>query len=276
MRLHLPGFDAPKKETANDSVGDHQANGFVPSWMDELLAEPKSIRKWVSNMLRQNIEKLLSIHSRRLQILQEQEASYGRLATPPHILIDIEEIEADIEQLQVKLKQSETETPIPENATGILPIQVHGFSGEWEVKTYFSRWRDYELEGNNTVSFDGRAFLLLSVDGKKGSGTQTGKLYVSIDDYKETFEIANWIYRATITENGTLHMDVVVLSRTRIEEEGKPREARFREELFGSGKFQLDLDPVPDEPKRLRGIHTYAPGNRVVQKAEEDYKYLGF
>ena len=46
--------------------------------------------------------------------------------------------------------------------------------------------------------------------------------------------------------------------------------------LFGSGKFQLDLEPVPGESKRLKGIHIYKPGNKVIQKAEEDYKYLGF
>ena len=229
-----------------------------------------------------NIEKILINYNRRLQILQEKNALHG-LDTPPHILMEIEDIKDMIEQLQVELKQLEMETSIPEDATlpsladGIPPLQVHGYSGEWEAKTSFSHWRGIELGENDTVYFDGRTFLLFSADGKKGSGTQIGQLYVSTDTYKTTFEIANWVYGATITENGTLHMEVVVLSRKRIVEEGKPRDARFAEDrLFGSGKFQLDLEPVPGESKRLKGLHIYKPGNRVIQKAKEDYKYLGF
>jgi hypothetical protein len=247
------------------------------------LAEINSITKEVSNMSRQdNIENILINYNRRLQILQEQKAFYG-LDARPHILMEIEDLKDIIEQLQVELKQLEMERSIPEDATlpslasKTPPIQVHGYSGEWEAKTSFSRWRGIELGENDTVYFDGRTFLLFSIDGKKGSGTQTGQLYVSTDNYKTTFEIANWVYWATITEIGTLHMDVVVLSRTRIEEEGKPRDARFAEDrLFGSGKFQLDLEPVPGESKRLKGIHIYKPGNKVIQKAEENYKYLGF
>lgn len=192
-----------------------------------------------------------------------------------------------IEALEERIK----ETPIPEEtirkpgsglkrppawADGIPPIQVHGYSGRWEVDNSFSRWRGYELGANDLVYFHGTTFLLLSVNGEKGSGTQTGKLYVSIDNYKAAYEIANWVYRATVTKDGILHMDVKVLSRTRIDEEGVPREARFREELFGSGAFRLDLYPVPGESKRLTGKHTYSVANRVYQEAKEDYEYFGF
>jgi hypothetical protein len=126
------------------------------------------------------------------------------------------------------------------------------------------------------VYFHGTTFLLLSGNGTKGSGTQTGKLYVSIDNYKAVYEIANWVYRTIVTEDGTLQMDVKVLSRTRIEEEGQAPKESFREELFGSGEFNLELKPVPGESKRLHGKHTYKVGNRVYQEAEEDYKYFVF
>lgn len=156
--------------------------------------------------------------------------------------------------------------------------RVHGYSGVWEVENRFSRWKDYELGKNDTVYFHGTTFLLLSADGEKGSGTQTGKLYVSIGNYKATYEIANRVNRANVTEDGTLHMYLGVLSRTRIEEEGEPLEARFREELFGSREFHLELKPKPGESERLKlkGKHTYMVGNNVYQEAEEDYTHLGF
>lgn len=161
----------------------------------------------------------------------------------------------------------------PQNGLDVL--QVHRYSGEWEVENRFSRWKDYELGVHDTVYFHGKAFLLLSVDGKKGFGTQIGKLHISIGNYKATYENTNRINRANVTENGTLHLYVEVLSRIHIEEEGEPSEARFREGLFGSGEFELELYPVPGASNRLKGKHIYKVGNKVYQAAEEDYKYLG-
>ena len=158
----------------------------------------------------------------------------------------------------------------------LQPIQVHGYSGRWEVENRFSRWKDYELTANDLVYFHGITFLLFSIDGTKGFGTQTGKLYVAIDNYKAIYEIANEVYRATVAEDGTLRMNVKVLSRTRIEEEGEAPKEIFREGLFGSREFSIDLKPVPGETRRLKGRHTYLVGGRVYQEAKEDYKYFGF
>lgn len=166
---------------------------------------------------------------------------------------------------------------LPPLADGIPPIsRVHGYSGRWEVENRFSRWRDCELGVNDEVYFHGTTFLLLPVDGEKGSGTQTGQLYISIDNYKASYEIVNQVHRATVTGDGTLNMHVEVLSRTRIKEEGEPPDARFREELFGSNEFDLELKRVPGESKRLHGTHEYRVANRVYQEAEEDYQYFGF
>ncbi|MCB0214389.1 MAG: hypothetical protein KDJ52_33930, partial [Anaerolineae bacterium] len=54
-------------------------------------------------------KKLLRIHKRRLQVLKEQKATFG-INAPPHIDIEIEDLEAEIEKLQ----QGGTETFTPE------------------------------------------------------------------------------------------------------------------------------------------------------------------
>ena len=154
--------------------------------------------------------------------------------------------------------------------------RVHEYSGAWDVENRFSRWRDYELGVNDTVYWHGKTFLLLSSDGKKGSGIQVGKLYVSIGKYKATYDNVNRINRADVTEDRTLQMDLQVLSRICVEEEGEPSEARFREGLFGSGEYHLELKPVPGISKRLQGKHIYMAGNKVYQQAEETHEYLGF
>jgi len=153
--------------------------------------------------------------------------------------------------------------------------RVHGYSGLWDVENRFSRWRDYKLGVNDTVYWHGKTFLLISADGKKGSGTQTGKLYVSIGNYKATYENVNRVNTANVTGDGTLQMDMQVLSRIRVEEEGEPQEPRFREQLFGSGEYRLTLKPVPGEPLMLEGPHMYMVGNKVYQEAAEIHRYLG-
>lgn len=50
-----------------------------------------------------NLKKLIAKNARRLQKLKEQKASLG-LETQPHILTEIEDIEAEIEKLQAALK----------------------------------------------------------------------------------------------------------------------------------------------------------------------------
>lgn len=51
---------------------------------------------------RDDLQKLISLRQRHLQKLKEQQATYG-LATPSHILIEIEDIEAELAHLQAEL-----------------------------------------------------------------------------------------------------------------------------------------------------------------------------
>jgi hypothetical protein len=57
-------------------------------------------------MSHQDITQLIVTLSRRLQKLKEQKATYGT-ETPPHILLEIEDVEAEIEQLQLKLEEND-------------------------------------------------------------------------------------------------------------------------------------------------------------------------
>ena len=61
-------------------------------------------------------EKLINIHQRRLQVLQEQKAAMGIL-TPPHIITEIEDIQQQISNLQNQLNsQSSTPNKPPTNS----------------------------------------------------------------------------------------------------------------------------------------------------------------
>lgn len=68
--------------------------------------------------------KLIATHSRRLQKLKEQQALFG-IDTPPHLLLEIEDIEAEIEKLQADLA-----TRFDYNLVAIRDLLMEAFSAE--------------------------------------------------------------------------------------------------------------------------------------------------
>jgi len=67
-------------------------------------------------MTRQDdLKSLITKHQRHLQMLKEQQAAFG-LHTPPHILIEIEVTEAEIERLLRELKGTGEKSPKPKLA----------------------------------------------------------------------------------------------------------------------------------------------------------------
>ena len=172
---------------------------------------------------------------------------------------------ANFSQLIGALEKKIPEPPIPEDATKkprsemeeLLPIQVHGYSGRWEVENSFSRWKGYELGANDIVYFHGTTFLLLSGDGTKGSGTQTGKLYVSIDNYKAVYEIANWVYRANVTDDGTLEMHVKVSRGRAPRKRVRRRRKASAKSCLVPGSSNLSSSPCLVSPRGYMGnTHT--------------------
>lgn len=57
------------------------------------------------------LKNLINVHSRRLQKLKEQKALYG-LSIDPRVLIEIEDVEAEIKKLQTELKEFENKETI--------------------------------------------------------------------------------------------------------------------------------------------------------------------
>jgi len=156
---------------------------------------------------------------------------------------------------------------------GVPPTaRIHGYSGKWKITTKFVIWQDQPVKEKDRVVFDGSMFFLLSPDGQRGSGAQTGELHASIGKWSATYRVANQVTNAYLAKDGSLHIFVHVFSRTRIKGDPPPRP--YRDELFGSGSFEVTLRPLKDSPGTLAGEHPYTSGYR--QKAEETYEYEGF
>ena len=71
----------------------------------------------------QDIKILLVKYERRLQKLKEQKAAYG-LDTRPHILIEIEDLEAEIETLRVELKNVEKKTSLNDHKAETIRFET--------------------------------------------------------------------------------------------------------------------------------------------------------
>ncbi len=77
----------------------------------------------------EDIQNLLQIHERRLQLLKEQQATYGNLDCPPYVILDIEKEEAQIADLRAQLGQPAD----PVTGQSNLPRQPYFFGRETEL-----------------------------------------------------------------------------------------------------------------------------------------------
>jgi hypothetical protein len=80
---------------------------------------------------RADIKKLIELDMRRLQKLKEQQALKG-INTPPEVLIEIEDIEAKLEQLQVQLSQAREDEIAAQAKLYILA----SIRGSWSASGY--------------------------------------------------------------------------------------------------------------------------------------------
>jgi hypothetical protein len=80
---------------------------------------------------RKGVENLIEISLRRLQKLKEQQALKG-INSPPELLIEIEDLEANIEQLQAKLQQLEEHETAQQAKIHILA----SIPGVWSASSY--------------------------------------------------------------------------------------------------------------------------------------------
>ena len=131
----------------------------------------------------------------------------------------------------------------------------------------FSCWHGQEVKNPDVVYFAGDTFLLLSFEcGRgQGAGLKVEKLYIKIRNYTTVYQIANRVIRATVAEDGTLNMHVVVLSRECIDGEGEPPKADYGSKLFGSKEFDLELKVKSGESKQLFGRHEYWVADNFIR-----------
>ena len=143
----------------------------------------------------QHLDKLILIHQRRLHVLEVQAASFG-LTTPPHILLEIEDIRKEIATIEAQLAQNKksdgnkrisgegdmiTILFLAADPTNASRLRLGEESREIQEKLQLAKLRDqFKLEQRMSVRPADISQALLDVKPKivhfSGHGTGTGAL----------------------------------------------------------------------------------------------------
>jgi Predicted nucleotide-binding protein containing TIR-like domain len=152
-------------------------------------------------------------------------------------------------------------------------VQLHGYSGIWDIETRFNVWRGLQVTPPNEVFWYGFTFLFIPPTGRGGKGTMYGSTHIDWTGYRARYDVVNEVREATVDEYGTLTLRVLVLRRQLLFEEGTVPDNRLHADL-PEKEFYVRLAPVPGEPRELRGVHNYTRGIESYQVAEERYRRI--
>jgi hypothetical protein len=163
---------------------------------------------------------------------------------------------------------------LPRRAERIPPVvQLHGYSGTWEIETRFDVFRSMQVTPPNEVYWFGFTLLLIPPSGRGGKGIMYGSSHVNWGDYHAQHDVVCEVRDASVDERGFLTLRVLILRRQLMTEVGIPPDDRFRSDLPAKD-FYICLEPVDGQAGELRGVHRYTRGVEVFQEATERYRHI--
>ena len=154
-------------------------------------------------------------------------------------------------------------------------LTLHPYSGRWEIDTSFPRWNETDLLAPDRVYYRGITQLEIPVSGAYGRGVMYGSTYVELKTagYMARWDVINEVEQATVDDNGWLTLEVEIKSRLLAAETGDPPDQSWRGELTKK-RFEVVLEPAPDEAKTLLARHRYEKGQHPFHVATGVYHQL--
>jgi hypothetical protein len=163
---------------------------------------------------------------------------------------------------------------LPRGAEHIPPVvQLHGYSGTWEIETRFKIWRGMQVTEPNEIFWFGFASLFIPPSGRGGKGVMHGSDQLTWAGYRSRHHVVNDVREATVDECGVLTLRVLIRRRHLVSESGPLPDERFHADL-PEKDFYIHLEPVAGQPRELRGRHEYTRGIETYQEAVERYRLV--
>jgi hypothetical protein len=163
---------------------------------------------------------------------------------------------------------------LPRRAEHVPPtVQLHGYSGTWEIETQFEVWRGMKVTSPDEIFWFGFTLLFIPPSGRGGRGVMYGSNHVNWAGYRSRHDVVNDVCDATLDERGVLTLRVLILRRQLVDESGPLPDERFHAEL-PQKDFYIRLEPVAGRSRELRGEHEYTRGTETYQHAVERYRLI--
>jgi hypothetical protein len=163
---------------------------------------------------------------------------------------------------------------LPRRAERIPPVvQLHGYSGTWEIETRFDVFRGMQVTPPDEVYWFGFTLLFIPPSGRGGKGIMYGSSHMNWRGYRAHHDSLNEVREATVDERGFLTLRVFILRRQLVREEGILPDDRFRTDLPAKD-YYVRLKPVDGQAGELRGAHQYTRGVEAFQQATERYRHI--
>jgi hypothetical protein len=163
---------------------------------------------------------------------------------------------------------------LPQRAECIPPIvQMHGYSGTWDIETRFDVFRGLQVTPPDEVFWFGYTVLLIPPSGRGGKGIMYGSNHVNWRGYRAQHDVVNEVRDASVDKRGVLTLRVLILRRQLVRAVGTPSDDRLNTDLPAKD-FYIRLEPVPGQAGELRGVHEYTRGVEPFQRATERYRHI--
>jgi hypothetical protein len=136
-------------------------------------------------------------------------------------------------------------------AHGCRQVEVrHGYSGRWDLKSVFSRWRGLEVGENEFAHLDGYLDLDLERDESAGSGMLHGDFYVHVGGCRAHYRVCDKVNDVKILPDSGISLTSEFFSRETIAVDGTmPQSDGFESKKGSPNKVRWTLrpDPLHDE-----------------------------
>lgn len=152
---------------------------------------------------------------------------------------------------------------------GCSPVEVrHGYSGRWELKSVFTRWRGIDIRRKDYAHLDGYLYLHLDRDGPTGSGMLLGNFYVNVGGSSAHYKVCDGVSDVTVLSNGGISLTTEFFSREPIFVSG----AALQRNAFGSkgrspNKVKWTLQPHSRVQGVLSGAYISMEGKHQRSKS---------
>ena len=153
---------------------------------------------------------------------------------------------------------------------------VHGYTGRWELRLIFAKWRGHLISENEYVEIRNMTMDIFVSPAHVGHGVMQGELLVNIRSCYARFHVVDSIRNIQVLQDGTLTFTSRAFARQRMELRGDPPKDLdgFEPQLIGVTDFSWRLIPSNDNDGSLNGEYITHSGKLVHSLAEVEARMV--